>query len=208
MSAFEVQSLFYQGAYKACVELAASQSTDPSNAATQASLLYAARAHIALGQGSQALKLLPASLASDNIAVGAVRALATFAQAQANSDARGADEALSNLTELLDEAVVGDPRSEVVRICAATAMARDGDPIGALEALDVGTSKAGSSKELESIALGIHILLSINRTDLAQHEFAAARQWADDSLLIQVSSFLLARHVLDRSAVIDSMPHS
>lgn len=32
----------------------------------------------------------------------------------------------------------------------------------------------------------MHILLSINRPDLAQKEYAAARTWADDALLIQV----------------------
>jgi hypothetical protein len=42
-----------------------------------------------------------------------------------------------------------------------------------------------------STALAAHILLRIHRADLAQKEYAAARQWADDSLLIQVrpSSF-------------------
>ena len=42
-----------------------------------------------------------------------------------------------------------------------------------------------------SIALGVHILLSINRPDLAQKEYEAARKWADDSLLIQVRGFFL-----------------
>lgn len=37
-----------------------------------------------------------------------------------------------------------------------------------------------------SIALGVHILLSIDRPDVAQKEFVAARTWADDSLLIQL----------------------
>lgn len=41
-------------------------------------------------------------------------------------------------------------------------------------------------QHLISIALGVHILLSINRPDIAQKEYAAARAWADDSLLIQV----------------------
>ncbi len=185
MSAFEIQSLFYQGAYSACVQQATAQSSDPSNPATQQSLLYAGRAHIALGHPSAALSLLPASLESANPAVAGVRQLATFVAAQQKGDAQAADEALARLTELLDEAVVGDANGQVVRVCAATAMARDGDPIGALEALDVGSGK-GKSRELECIALGIHILLSINRIDLAQAEFNAARAWADDSLLIQV----------------------
>jgi coatomer subunit epsilon len=186
MSNFEIQSLFYQGAYRQCISLASSQSSDPSNPATQQNLLYAARSHVALGDASSALSLLPASLAGSNPAVGAVRQLATFVGAQKKGDAQAADEALASLAELLDEAVVGDPRGEVVRVCAATAMARDGDPLGALEVLDVGSGN-GSSREIECIALGVHILLSINRQDLAQKEFSAARGWADDSLLIQVS---------------------
>ncbi|KDN37991.1 hypothetical protein K437DRAFT_251559 [Tilletiaria anomala UBC 951] len=186
MSSFEVQSLFYQGAYKGCIELASLQSVDPSNQATQQNLLYAARSHIALSDPGKALALLPASLAEGNIAVGAVRQLAKFVASQQQGNAKSSDEALASLIELLDEAVVGDPKGEVVRVCAGTAMARDGDPLGALETLDVASEKEGKNKELECVALGIHILLSINRVDLAQKEFTAARSWADDSLLIQL----------------------
>lgn len=45
---------------------------------------------------------------------------------------------------------------------------------------------SSSSQEIECVALGVHILLSIHRLDLAEKEYLAARAWADDSLLIQL----------------------
>lgn len=51
-----------------------------------------------------------------------------------------------------------------------------------------------------SIALGVHILLSIDRADVAQKEYAAARTWADDSLLIQLIEAYLGIHSGGRAA--------
>ena len=39
---------------------------------------------------------------------------------------------------------------------------------------------------LNSVALIVHIYLSISRADLAKKEYEAAKKWADDSLLIQM----------------------
>ncbi|PWN94403.1 hypothetical protein FA10DRAFT_274336 [Acaromyces ingoldii] len=183
---FEIQSLFYQGAYRSCVDVV-SQNTSgsPSDPTTLTRLLYGARSQLALNQPDAALALLPSSDIpdSDSPAAAAVRALSRFVKAQNKGDQSGSDEELHQLNELLDQAVLGDANGQTIRICVATAMMRDDDPVGALETLGMGTA---SSKEIESVALGVHILLSINRPDLAQKEYTAARTWADDALLIQL----------------------
>jgi coatomer protein complex subunit epsilon len=53
---------------------------------------------------------------------------------------------------------------------------------------------------LISIALGVHILLSIDRPDIAQKEYTAARKWADDSLLIQLIEAYIGIHSGGRAA--------
>ncbi|UZJ51653.1 hypothetical protein CBS101457_000973 [Exobasidium rhododendri] len=180
---YEVQSLFYQGAYQACAELVQQNTSgSTSESSKHLQLLYGARSHIALNRPSAALALLPSS-SIDSPAAQSVRALATFVEAQLAEDASQAEDALVELNDLLDQAVVGDLDGQTIRVCVATAMARDDDPVGALEVLGMGS---GTSREIECIALGVHILLSINRPDLAQREYAAARKWADDSLLIQL----------------------
>ncbi len=184
---FEVQSLFYQGAYQGCIDLAlsstsSSRSADPDNIAT---LLYAARSHLARSPSDPASALsLLSSLPKSEPHVAAVISLARFIQAstQNNTDAQSRE--IVNLTELLDHAVVGEPRGQIIRCAAATAIFLDGDAEEALSTLSV--TGTGTSKELECVALGVHILLSIHRLDLAEKEYLAARSWADDSLLIQL----------------------
>lgn len=183
---FQVQSLFYQGAYKGCIDLAVSSTSssrtdDPTSILT---LLYGARSHLAASPASpsQALTLL-SSLPSE-AHVEAVRALARFIQAHSQDDQDGTSKEIVALTELLDHAVVGQDKGQVIRCCAGTALFLDGDAEEALETLGIGNA---SSKEIECVALGVHILLSIHRKDVAEKEYQAARVWADDSLLIQVS---------------------
>ncbi|PWZ03362.1 hypothetical protein BCV70DRAFT_197579 [Testicularia cyperi] len=183
---FEIQSLFYQGAYKGCIDLAisstsASRSSDP---ATISALLYAARSHLAASPSDPAAALaLLKSVNSSEPHVEAVTALARFihARSQDNSDAMSKE--IVNLTELLDHAVVGEDKGQVIRCAAGTALYLDGDAEEALGTLGIGN---GTSKEIECVALGVHILISINRLDLAEKEYLAARAWADDALLIQL----------------------
>jgi coatomer protein complex subunit epsilon len=179
----DIQSLFYQGAYQACIEKVRQNSSGPlSDPTSQQRLLYGARSAIASDNPSAAIALLP-SHSIDTPAAQAVRGLAKYYGEQRSGNAAACQAALTELRDVLDQAVLGDPTGEVVRVCVATALARENDPVGALEVLDVGN---GTSKELECIALGVHILLSINRLDAAQKEYNAARAWADDSLLIQL----------------------
>lgn len=146
---FEIQSLFYQGAYRSCVDVV-SQNTSgsPSDPTTLTRLLYGARSQLALNQPDAALALLPSSDIpdSDSPAAAAVRALSRFVKAQNKGDQSGSDEELHQLNELLDQAVLGDANGQTIRICVATAMMRDDDPVGALETLGMGTA---SSKEIE-----------------------------------------------------------
>jgi hypothetical protein len=143
---YDIQSLFYQGAYQSCIE-AVQQNTlgSPSDFATQLRLLYGARSQIALNKPSAALALLPSS-SIDTPAAQAVRGLANFVNAQNAKETSQADGFLAELSELLDQAVLGDIFGQIIRVCVATAMARDDDPVGALEVLGMGT---GSSREIE-----------------------------------------------------------
>lgn len=143
---YNIQSLFYQGAYEACVEAVQQNATgSPSEPATQSLLLYGARSQIALNKPSAALTLLPESSVNTSAAQ-AVRGLAKFVEAQLEKNADKAVDALTELNELLDQAVIGDADGQTIKVCAATAMARDEDPVGALETLGMGS---GSSREIE-----------------------------------------------------------
>ncbi|KAN0061091.1 hypothetical protein ACQY0O_006826 [Thecaphora frezii] len=184
-SLFQVQSLFYQGAYKGAIDLALASTSSASSADPAATLilLYGARSHLATSppSPSSALSLL-SSLPSEPH-VEAVRSLARFLQSRSQDDQDGMSKETITLTELLDHAVVGEDKGQIIRCAAATALFLDGDSEEALETLGVGS---GTSKEIECVALGVHILLSIHRIDLAEKEYLAARAWADDSLLIQL----------------------
>lgn len=183
---FQVQSLFYQGAYQGCIDLALSstsnaRSSDPASVST---LLYAARSHLARSPSDPASALSLLSSLPTEPQTQAVQSLARFIQAQKQTDTDAQSREIVNLTELLDHAVVGEEKGQVIRCAAATALFLDGDAEEALNTL--GVSGSGSSKEIECVALGVHILLSIHRLDLAEKEYLAARSWADDSLLIQL----------------------
>lgn len=183
---FQVQSLFYQGAYQGCIDLALSstsnaRSSDPTAVAT---LLYAARSHLARSPADASAALSLVSSLPPEPHVQAVQSLARFVQAQSQHDTDATSRELVNLTELLDHAVVGQDSGQTIRCAAATALFLDGDAEEALNTLSV-TGK-GASNEIECVALGVHILLSIHRLDLAEQEYLAARTWAEDSLLIQL----------------------
>ena len=85
---------------------------------------------------------------------------------------------LSTATDLADSSDSEDP---TVQICAGTVLANNGDFTKATELL----SKHQGS--LEAVALLTQIHLQQNRTDLALKEVAAAKRWAQDSLLINLA---------------------
>lgn len=143
---YEIQSLFYQGAYESCVDnVRQNSSGSPSDPLVETRLLYGARASIALNDTTAALALLPpASMTS--AASNAVRSLASYVAAQNLGDSSKADDELAKLHDILDEAILGDASGQTIRVCVATAMARDNDPVGALEILGIGSA---TSKEIE-----------------------------------------------------------
>ncbi|EGN96757.1 hypothetical protein SERLA73DRAFT_184918 [Serpula lacrymans var. lacrymans S7.3] len=169
---YHVKQQFILGAYKSLAELSL---PSPSAADYIPTLLYKARASIALDDPQSALALIPSD--TENVALKAVTALAQYVDA-------GGEEALEALRDLCVE-IEADEESEerekdIVRVVAATAFARVGEVEEALETL------SGASENLEAIAATVLIYLSISRPDLAQKAFNAAKKWAEDDLLLQL----------------------
>ncbi|WFD42307.1 hypothetical protein MPSI1_000949 [Malassezia psittaci] len=178
---FEIQSLFYQNAFEGCILLAKKHA--PNGVVDEESLIrlvYAARAAVALRDFAQARQLLGDE--ADSPVAMSVLLLADYLEA-AQTDMDDATNMLEPLQSLLEVAEPGELASEIVRYNVSLALYNSGDPTSALECLNV--TGAGTSRELECVALGVHILLAIHRPDLAEKEYLAARSWGDDSLLVQ-----------------------
>lgn len=179
---FEIQSLYYQNAYAGCIALA--RRSAPSGIVDDVSLLqlaYAARAAVALRDFAQARQLI-GDEAESPLAM-SVLLLADYMEASQGGDAEDAQSVLDQLQSLLDLAEPGELASEMIRYNVGLALFTSGNAELALETL--GVTGAGGSRELECVALGVHILLAIHRVDLAEKEYMAVRQWGDDSLLVQ-----------------------
>lgn len=179
---FEVQSLFYQSAYRGCIALA--QMHSPSGPIDDESLLrlvYAARSALALGDIPGARQLLGDD-AEQPVAM-SVLLLADFMEMHHAGDEEGSADVLEQMATLLDVVEPGELASDIVRYNVGLALYTKGDSTKALETL--GVTGTGGSTKLECISLGVHILLAIHRVDLAEKEYLAARQWGDDSVLVQ-----------------------
>lgn len=87
----------------------------------------------------------------------------------------------SSSLEIASSLAESDPEDAVVQICAGTILAAAGEYAKAIELLN---RHQGS---LEAVALLVQIHLMQNRTDLAVKEVAAAKRWAQDSLLINLA---------------------
>ncbi|KIY53365.1 hypothetical protein FISHEDRAFT_68971 [Fistulina hepatica ATCC 64428] len=173
---YHIKQQFILGAYKALTNL----SPDPSSSEYVPTLLYRARAYIALGDPQSAIDIIPSH--SENVAFRAVIALAQYVQASDAADRESSLEALRDLSvEIEGDDVDGTDRDKaVVRVLAGTAFARAGEIEEALETLGVDT------QDLEAVAVVVQIFLSINRPDLARKEFERSKQWAEDDLLLQL----------------------
>ncbi|KAI0091666.1 coatomer epsilon subunit-domain-containing protein [Irpex rosettiformis] len=183
---YHVKQQFILGAYQSLTSQPLPPSTSPDFLPT---LIYQARAHIALSAPSAALSLLSSSLANspeleENVAVKAVNALAKYVESPGDT----------TLEELRDLAVevdsdededAGDREAErdrwTVRVLAATAFARAGEVEEALETVQAGRNKAW----LEATAVTVQLYLSIHRADLARAELTRAKKWSEDDLLLQ-----------------------
>jgi len=177
---YHVKQQFTLGAYKS---LAASPLPSPSSLTYHPTLLYKARALIALGDAQEALALLPTE--SENVAVKAVTALAKYVGASAPEEKEAGLEQLRDLCVEIEgegEGEGDDKDKELVRVVAGTAFARAGEVEEALESLGAGTDH----QNLEAVAVTVHIYLTIHRPDLAKKEFDRSKQWAEDDLLLQL----------------------
>jgi len=177
-SSFAARQLFLQGSYKACV------ATIGSHSAPSPSLqLYSARAQIALGQTTEAAQALSAR---DDVAARAVILLAEQA-AGATVGEEAVAEADGLIAELSEEAAVEEDEQTSglaqARAVLGTVLANEGQIAAALSLLGQGVAR----EDEESVAVQIQLLLSIDRTDLAQAALDAAKRFADDSSIIQLA---------------------
>ncbi|EXJ85543.1 hypothetical protein A1O1_05907 [Capronia coronata CBS 617.96] len=159
-----ITTAFYTHAYPAVLDFDTS-ALSPENKKTAQLLKY--RAQIALGQASAVLSSLKSSQDA------ASRSIAALAQ-QASGDPSSALETATSLSE-------SDPEDPIVQICTGTVLAAAGEYA---QAIDLLNKHQGS---LEAVALLVQIHLTQNRTDLAVKEVAAAKRWAQDSLLINLA---------------------
>jgi len=123
------------GAYKSLVNLTLPDTSLPDYIPT---LIYKARAYIALDDPKAAIKIIPAS---ENVSLKAVAALAKYVDA---ADASAKETSLEELRDLCVEIDDGDVEGEekdkdLVRVLAGTAFARAGEVEEALETLGAGT---------------------------------------------------------------------
>lgn len=174
---YHVKQQFILGAYKTLATLTL---PDPNSPEYTPTLLYQARAHIALNDPKSALQLIPAD--SENIAVKATASLAKYVAASESTEKEASLEELRDLAvEIEEDDVEGSDRDKaLVRVLAGTAFTRAGEVEEALETLGVDT------EDLEAVSLVIQIYLSINRPDLAKKQFERSKRWAEDDLLLQL----------------------
>lgn len=113
---------------------------DPNSPEYTPTLIYQARAHIALDQPSHALQLLPDG--SENVALKAVAALAKYVGAPGEAEREASLEELRDLcVEIEGEDAEGDEKDKwLVRVLAGTAFARAGEVEEALETLGAGSN--------------------------------------------------------------------
>lgn len=183
----EVQALFQQDAYRGCIELA--QRLCPGGMVDDASLVrlvYAARASLALGDVPGARQLVGED-AEAPLAM-SVLLLADLIEMDRNGDDAACADVLEQLTTLLD--VVEPHEQGMVRYHLGWAYAVRLDMERALDALQV--TGAGGGTDLECVAMGVHLLLSMHRPDLAEAEYLSARRLGDDAPLVQAMEAWIA----------------
>lgn len=174
---YHVKQQFVLGAYKTLTQLTLPDSSSPDYAST---LLYKARAYIALHDAKSALQLIPED--TEDVSLKSAASLARYVAA---ADAVEKEAALEELRDLSveiegDESEGSEREKAVVRVLAGTAFAQAGEIEEALETLGTDT------EDLEAVALIVQIYLSINRPDLAKKQFDRSKRWAEDDLLLQL----------------------
>ncbi|KAI6149467.1 coatomer epsilon subunit-domain-containing protein [Pisolithus tinctorius] len=170
---YYIKQQFVLGAYPALTQVSV---PDASSADYIPTLVYKARAFLALNNPNSALELIPED--SDNVALRAVSALTK------------GEEGLEVLRDLCVE-IEGEEFSqweiEMVRVLAATAFMRAGEVEEALETLN-GAEDAGD----ESSAILSQIYISLSRPSVAQKILTSALKVNPDSLVLQQAEAVLA----------------
>ncbi|KAI5999348.1 coatomer complex protein [Pisolithus orientalis] len=170
---YYIKQQFVLGAYPALTQVSVPDASSPDYIPT---LVYKARAFLALNDPNSALELIPED--SDNVALRTVSALAK------------GEEGLEVLRDLCVE-IEGEEFSqweiEMVRVLAATAFMRAGEVEEALETLN-GTEDAGD----ESSAILSQIYISLSRPSVAQKILTSALKVNPDSLVLQQAEAVLA----------------
>ncbi|KAH6609609.1 tetratricopeptide repeat-containing [Trichoderma cornu-damae] len=159
-----IHTHFYQSQYQEVIDFDTS-SFSPENALPARVLQL--RARIALGQAEDVLADIKGEAVPDIEAVGA---LAEYTLGRTDSALRTIEKLSSSAADNVTVLVVG---STVLQAAGKSE-----------EALALLSRHQGS---LDAVALIVQIHLQQNRTDLALKEVAAARRWAQDSLLVNLA---------------------
>ncbi|KAI1476779.1 coatomer epsilon subunit-domain-containing protein [Daldinia eschscholtzii] len=159
-----IHNHFHQGQYQEVVDFDTS-SLSPENALPARVLVL--RARIALGQAEDVIADVQGESEPELVAA---RALAEYSLGKT-------DAAVQTIEELASSA--GD--NQTVQVLGGTVLQAAGK---SEEALALLSRHSGS---LDAVALITQIHLQQNRTDLALKEVAAARRWAQDSLLVNLA---------------------
>ncbi|WVR06392.1 hypothetical protein IAU60_003423 [Kwoniella sp. DSM 27419] len=174
---YHVKQLFYQ----ACIAEASSQPHTPSDDPSSLHrALYIARAHLAqspTSSSSSAQSVLAPFLESDESPLSA-RAVSAFAS-YLSGDKDKVDEIRDLVLEV--EGSEDEVEEATVRVVAGSVFILENEVEEATATLTEGVAKT----DLECIALLVQLLLSLNRRDLAQTTYAAAKKIGNDSTLIQ-----------------------
>ncbi|KAI1207357.1 coatomer epsilon subunit-domain-containing protein [Annulohypoxylon truncatum] len=159
-----IHNHFHQGQYQEVIDFDTS-ALSPENELP--ARVLSLRAQIALGQAEDVIAEVQGESEPELAAIGA---LAQYVSGET-------DEAVKTIEELASSA--GD--NQTVQVIGGTVLQAAGK---SEEALALLSQHSGS---LDAVALITQIHLQQNRTDLALKEVAAARRWAQDSLLVNLA---------------------
>lgn len=148
-----LRNLSNTGAYKTLISLTLPPQSSPDYVPT---LVYQARAHLALNNPSAALSLLPTD--SEDVTIKAVSSLARYIAATtppSSGSSEGAEAALEELRDLSveiegDDSEASDKDKWLVRVLAGIAFSRAGEVEEALETLGL---SEGNEESIEAYVL-------------------------------------------------------
>ncbi|KAI1084941.1 coatomer epsilon subunit-domain-containing protein [Whalleya microplaca] len=159
-----IHNHFHQGQYQEVIDFDTSALSSENALPAQVLVL---RARVALGQAEDVIAEVQGESEPELVAIGA---LAEYSLGKT-------DAAVKTIEELAASA--GD--NQAVQVVGGTVLQAAGK---SEEALALLSQHSGS---LDAVALITQIHLQQNRTDLAVKEVAAARRWAQDSLLVNLA---------------------